>query len=102
MNTLRLPKHSAGAAYLVASGVVAIGVWVFFREQGKNGFDSMPVFWLFAVVSAPLLSLACVISMWRQRASAWIAGIATLFLLPQAVVCYFAVEGVLHYLGVVR
>ena len=102
MNALRLPKHLTGAAFLVASLFVAAGVWVFFHTPGKNGFDSIPLFWLFAVVTAPVLSLVCVVVMWRQRASVWLAGFATLLLLPQAVVWYFAVEGVLHYLGLLR
>jgi cytochrome bd-type quinol oxidase subunit 2 len=102
MHALRLPKHLAGAAFLIASTFVAVGVWVFFHTPGKNGFDSIPLFWLFAVVSAPILSLACVVVMWRQRASAWLAGFATVLLLPQAVVWFFAVMGVLHYLELVR
>jgi hypothetical protein len=81
---------------------VAVGVWVFFHTPGKNGFDSIPLYWLFAVVTAPLVSLACVIALWRQRAPAWLAGFATLLLLPQCIVWYFAVEGVLYYLGLVR
>ena len=102
MYTLRLPKYSAGAAFLVASALVATGVWVFFHTHGKNGFDRIPLFWLFAVVCAPPLSVASVVAMWRQKASAWWAGLATLLLLPQCVVWYFAVMGVLHYLGLVR
>jgi hypothetical protein len=99
MRSLRPLKHSAAAAYLVASALVAVGVWVFFHTQGKNGFDTLPLFWLFAVVSAPLLSLVCAAAMWRQKAPVWLASIATLFLLPQAIVWYFAVRAVLHYLG---
>jgi hypothetical protein len=99
MQALRVPKHLAGAVFVAASALVGIGVWVFFRGQGKNGFDTMPLFWLFAVLSAPPLSLACVVTMWRQRASAWLAAFATFLLLPQAVVWYFAVMGVLHYSG---
>ena len=98
MHTIRLSKYSVGAAYLVASAVVAVSVWVFFHTLGKNGFDTIPLFWLFAVLSAPLLSLIFVIAMWRQKMSAWLAGFATLLLLPQAVVWCFAVVGVLHYL----
>src|SRR5450756_1329334 len=102
MQAIRLPKHSAGLAFLVASVFVAAGVWVAFHTPGKNGFDSIPLFWLMAVVCAPLFSTVCVVAMWRQRASPWLASLATLLLLPQCVVLYFAVRGVLYYLGVME
>jgi hypothetical protein len=77
-------------------------VWIFFHTQGKNGFDTFPLFWLFAVVCAPILSAACVVVMARQRASAWLVGVATFLLLPQCVVWYYAAMGVLGYLGLVK
>jgi hypothetical protein len=102
MHALKLPKHSADAAFLAASALVALGGWVFFHTPGKNGFDTFPLFWLFVVVCGPLLSAACVVVMSRQRASAWMISLSTLLLLPQGVVWFYAVMGVLHYLGLVK
>lgn len=102
MNAIKLPKYAVGITYTVASTIVAIGVWIFFHGNGKNGFDVIPLFWLFAIVSAPILSTMSVIALWHQRVSTWRAAIATLLLLPQCVVWYYAVKGVLHYLGFVN
>ena len=64
--------------------------------------DAIPLFWLFVLVSAPVLSLVCVVALWRQKASAWLVALATLLLLPQCYAWYFAVIMVLYYSGVVR
>jgi hypothetical protein len=98
MHTLRLSKHSVGAAYLLASVLFVIGVWVVWHTSGKSTIDTIPLCWLFAIVGAPLVSFACVVAMWLQRASAWLVGSATLLLLPQCFVCYYAAKVVLHYL----
>ena len=98
MHALRLSKQTVGATFLLASVFFVIGVWAVWHTSGKSTIDSVPLFWLFAVVGTPLVSLACVVAMWRQRASAWLAGIATLLLLPQCFVWYYAAKVVLHYL----
>ena len=98
MQAFRLSIQSVCVAFLLAAALFAVGVWVAWHTPGKNGFDTIPLFWLFAVIGTPLVSLTCVVALWRQRASVWLAGFATLLLLPQSVVWYFAAKGVIHYL----
>jgi hypothetical protein len=97
MHALRLPKHFVTVTYLVASALLAAGVWAFFHTPGKNGFDTIPLFWFLVIVSAPLVCLVCVVVLWRQKASPWWAASATLLLLPQAVVWLFGVGNFISY-----
>jgi hypothetical protein len=102
VNALKIPKHAFDTVYFVATALVLIAAWVFFHGSGKNGFDTFPLPWFFMAMFAPLISTGCLVVMWQRGSSPWLAGIATILLLPQAVVLCVASWGALHYLGVLR
>ena len=74
-----------------------------FTGQGKNGLDVLPLFWYLVLTLVPPVSLGCFIAMWSVRCGSrkWltVGGVLTV---PQLIVWYFAMRGVLHYLGAVR
>ena len=103
MHTIKLTKFPAISIFIIASMLVVIGVWVASHTPGKNGFDTIPLLWFFVLVCAPLLSIGCTVVLWYQRGrSRWLAVLATLFAIPQCIVCYFAVGGALYYLGFIE
>ena len=103
MHALRLSKVPAGWILLVTSALVAGAVWAEAHTPGKNGLDTLPLGWLFVQVSAPLLSVGCLIILCcRGGRSPWLVLLATLLTAPQCIVWFFAVGGVLYYLGLIR
>jgi hypothetical protein len=78
---------------------VAAGVWTFyFSSTGKNGWDSVPVFWLFVLLCAPIGSWLSLVMMRRQKVSLWLSIPARLLMLPQGLVWLFAVLQFTRYL----
>ena len=81
----------------------AVGAWVFFASNGKNGFDSLPLAWYCVLVLAPLVAFGSVVAMWRIRVgSHWWLWAGVLLLLPQLYVLFVAASGVLHYNGIIN
>jgi hypothetical protein len=98
--TLKLPTHSAEVGFVLATVfTVTALMMVMFVTPGKNGFDDLALGWLFALVTAPIVSLVCVVTMWWRRAPDWLSSIATLLWLPQGYIWWLAAGEVLHYLG---
>jgi hypothetical protein len=103
MHALRVTRVHLSVMLAICFALCRAGVYAFWIGQGKNGFDSLPLVWYLVLVLGPLLSLGCFISMWRVRAgSGWWLGVGALLLIPQLFVWFVAVDGVLHYLGIVR
>ena len=103
MHALNLSKVPAGWLLLVSSALVAAAVWAEAHTPGKNGLDTLPLAWLFVEVCAPLLSVGCLIVLCcRAGRSPWPVLLATLLAVPQCIVWFFAVGGVLYYLGLIR
>ena len=103
MNALRITKAHLGAVLAVCLVLCAVGVWVFFAGMKKNGFESLPLIWYLVLVLGPVIAFGCFVAMWRARqGSQWWLPLGVLLLLPQLLVWYFAVGGVLHYLGWIR
>lgn len=99
MHVYGIPSRWPAVLYFVAFASVVIGALAFLYSPGKNGFDSVPLYWLATLVTAPIVSFLCVATMWRRGAKAWVAFVCTFCLMPQLVVWYFAVRGILYYLG---
>lgn len=103
MHTLRVTRARLSGVLSVCCAVCAAGIWAFSVGQGKNGFDSLPLVWYLVLALGPLLGLSCFIAMWRARVgSDWWLGLGVLLLIPQLLVWLAAVDGVLHYLGIVN
>jgi hypothetical protein len=103
MHSLRLSNVPAGWLLLVSSALVAAAVWAEAHTPGKNGLDTLPLAWLLVEVCAPLLSMGCLVALCcRARRSTWLIFAGTLLTVPQCIVWFFAVGGVLYYLGIIR
>jgi hypothetical protein len=103
MHAISLSRIPAGWLLLASSALVAAAVWTEAHTNGKNILDTLPLGWLFIEVCAPLLSVGCLILLCRRPSrSSWQIVLATLLTAPQCIVWFFAVGGVLYYLGLIR
>lgn len=102
MNDLRITRAHLSTVQLCLLVLCAVGVWVLFTGQGKNGFDALPLFWYLVLTLIPLVSLGCFIAMWSVRFGSrnWLA-VGGMLTTPQLIVWYYAMRGVLYYLGAV-
>ncbi len=103
MNALHITRARLcgilGASFIGCSA----GAWAFCVQQSKNGFASLPLVWYLVLVLGPLMGLTCFLAMWRVRAgsASWL-WLGVLLLAPQLLLWVMAVDGVLHYLGLVN
>ena len=103
MRDLRITRAHLSTIQFCLFILCSVGVWVFFRDEGKNNFDVLPLVWYLVLTLVPLVSLGCFIAMWSVRCGSrkWltVGGVLTV---PQLIVWYYAMRGVLYYLGAVR
>ena len=103
MHSLKLSSVSAGWLLLVSSALVAAAVWAEAHTPGKNGLDTLPLASLLVEACAPLLSVGCLIALCcRARRSTRLIFLGTLLTVPQCIVWFFTMGGVLYYLGIIR
>ena len=103
MHALKLGRFPACSLLAMASALFAAGMWSVAHNEGKNVVDTIPLLWLFVLVCAPLLSVGCTAVLCCQRGRPqWLVFLATLLMVPQCVLWFFAVGAVLYYLGLIR
>jgi len=102
MHDLRITRAHLSTVQFCLFILCAVGIWVLFAGQGENGFDALPLFWYLVLTLVPLVSLGCFIAMWSVRFGSrnWLA-LGGMLTAPQLIVWYYAMRGVLHYLGAV-
>ena len=103
MRDLRITRAHLSTVQFCLFILCAVGIWVLFTGQGKNGLDVLPLFWYLVLTLSPPGSLGCFIAMWRVRFGSrnWLA-VGGMLTAPQLIVWYYAMRGVLYYLGAVR
>jgi cytochrome bd-type quinol oxidase subunit 2 len=100
MDALRLQRVPVGSLFVLASLLVLVGFAVSSRLDDIN---ATPLFWMTIFSCAPLVSVGCVILMWRQRMRPrWLTGLATLLALPQCIGFYVTAHWMLHYIGILK
>lgn len=91
-------KRSHLTAFLTLGLLLcAAGAWAFV-SHGKNGFDTLPLYWYLLFIMVPPFCFLSFVRMWRVGVgSEWWLAVGLLLLLPQLCVWLLAVAGVLHY-----
>ena len=103
MHTFQVTRARLCNIVLMSFTACAAGVWSFCVQQSKNGFSSLPLIWYAVLVLAPLVAFACFVTMCRVKegSGSWLF-VGGLLVAPQLLVWVMAVDGVLHYLGIVN
>ena|SRR5580765_3215931 len=103
MHPLKITRaRLCSVAFICLASCVA-GVWAFCVQQSKNGFASLPLMWYVVLVLAPLLAFTCFVAMCRVKegSGSWLF-LGALLTAPQVLIWVMAVDGVLHYLGIIN
>jgi hypothetical protein len=98
MRPITISNHAVDAIFAAASLICGAGVWTFLHGSGKNGLDTLPLGWLLALLTTPILSLACVVCMWHRKRTEWVAASATVLATLQCGIWCLTVLSVLYYL----
>ncbi len=103
MRTLQITRARLCSIALMCFAACAAGVWSFCVQQSKNGFASLPLIWYLVLVLAPLVALTCFVTMCqvKQGSGSWLF-VGGLLVAPQLLILVMAVDGILHYLGIVN
>jgi hypothetical protein len=100
MRSLSISRFPSGPIFGAGLALFVIGLFIFFwsgRLSTKSPLSTVPLFWLFVVVFAPLLNAAVVGLMWKQP-SPW-KWPATILVVLQFFLLWPVLSLVIHYLG---
>src|SRR5690348_13650574 len=103
MHTLQITRARLCSISFLCLAACAGGAWAFSVQQSKNGFASLPLIWYLVFVLAPVVAFTSFVTMCRVKegASSWLF-LGALLLAPQLLIWVMAMDGVLHYLGIVN
>jgi len=103
MNTLQITRPRLCVVAFICLMACAAAVWTFCVQQSKNGFASLPLIWYVVLMLAPLLAVTCFVTMCRVKegSGSWVL-LGALLVVPQLLIWVMALDGVLHYLGIVN
>ncbi len=93
-------KQQAILCFLIGVYCAACGLAcaIFVQGQGKNGFDSFPLFYYEVLTFCPLMSFAALVRLWRlRRGTVWLLALGLLLTVPQVLVFGLFLEGLSHY-----
>jgi hypothetical protein len=95
---MQATRAKLGSVMLICDALFAASVWVLLTNEGKNGFDLLPLPWYLALVLAPLLSIVCVVLMYRIQAGSRLWPLlGSLSLIPLLYYWIMMLGGILHY-----
>jgi hypothetical protein len=99
MRTLSIHRVHLSVVSAVCFALCVAAVIGFAHGDGKTGVETVPLVWWLVLALCPLLSIGSFVAMFRvKEGSEWWIGVSMLLMIPQAIVGFLVLMGVLHLL----